>query len=431
MIPSLAGFHSFIRSRTFSALGVRDFRRFFMGQGVSLVGTWLQGAAVSWMVYEKTRSELTLGIVGAASLLPGLFVGLFAGFVADRVPPRPLIMLMQAAQMALAFFLAFLIGTGIDQIWHLVCILALNRVCVTFEMPSRQVFMYELVGREHLGNAIALNSGLFNASRVLGPTLAAFIYALAGPTTCFLINGLSYIAALTAVYSIELPAAHQQRQARGLGGILDGVSYLFQNKRVGLLFLLMNLFGIIGMGYDSMIPAYASGVVQTGIKGYGLLLGCSGMGATCGALLVATVGTGHRRERLLLAGMAIFAIALGASARIPPWIGEHFSHRTSLAVAACGMLGIGLGAVLFYAAAQTIIQNVLPDSLRGRVMAIWLISYSGSVPLGSLWIGRVADSYGIPFAMTTSSTLGLLLALVGLAGWIALRRKSEPARQAT
>src|SRR3954468_2776867 len=178
-----------IRSRTFAALDNPDYRRYYAGQGVSLIGTWLQVAAVKWIVFDKTQSEFMLGVVEAAGLMPGLLVGLVAGVLADRVVPRRMILVMQFGQMSLAFALAFLIGLGVERIWQMALILALSRVCVTFEMPSRQVFLYDLVGREALVNAIALNSGLFNASRVIGPALAGYCLARLGRTACFALNG--------------------------------------------------------------------------------------------------------------------------------------------------------------------------------------------------------------------------------------------------
>lgn len=406
-----------IRFRTFAALHNRNYRRFYLGQGISLIGTWLQGAAVNWIVFEKTQSEVMLGIVGAAGLLPGLFVGLIAGFLADRVVPRRMILLMEVGQMILAFALALLLGLGAVRIWHLVVILMLTRVCVTFEMPCRQVFLYDIIGRADLSNAIALNSGLLNASRVLGPALAGVIYAGLGATACFALNGASYVAAIAAVLAIRLPTRRIPPAAKGLGEVLGGFAYIGSDRKVTILFVLMTFFGIVGMGYDSMIPAYAMRVVGTDVRGYSVLLSSSGAGATFGALLVASLARGDRKERLVLAGLFVFAGSLAAAALLPPAVGQVAVRSARLVTASVCLFGVGFGAVLFYSASQTIIQQVLPDHLRGRVMAIWLIAYSGSVPLGSLWTGRVASGHGVPFAMTVSSCLCVAMALVGVAAW--------------
>ena len=196
-----------VRSPTFAALGQSGFRRFFIGQGISLVGSWLQAAAVRWLVFEQTHSERMLGVVEMAAILPGIFVGLYAGALADRVPPLRMILLMECAEMALAFALTALVGFDVIEIWHMAAILALGRICVTFEVPSRQVLFFELVGREILPNAIALNSGLFNATRVLGPALAGICLTLLGATGCFALNGASFLAAIVAVLTIRLPSA--------------------------------------------------------------------------------------------------------------------------------------------------------------------------------------------------------------------------------
>ena len=192
-----------VRTRTFAALGHPGFRRYYLGQGVSLVGTWLQAAAVRWLVFDQTQSEFMLGVVEVASLMPGLLVGLVAGALADRVAPLRMIVLMECGQMVLAFLLAVLVGLDVVQIWQMAVILALTRICVTFELPSRQVFFYELVGPEILPNAIALNSGLFNATRVLGPALAGVCLTTLGATGYFALNGVSYVAAIAALLSIR------------------------------------------------------------------------------------------------------------------------------------------------------------------------------------------------------------------------------------
>ena len=192
-----------VRTRTFAALAYPDFRRYYLGQGISLVGTWLQAAAVRWLVFDQTQSEFLLGVVEVAALMPGLVVGLVAGAVADRVAPLRMIILMECGQMMLAFLLALLVGLQVVEIWQMAAILALTRICVTFELPSRQVFFYELVGPDTLPNAIALNSGLFNATRVLGPALAGVCLSALGATACFALNGVSYLAAIAALFSIR------------------------------------------------------------------------------------------------------------------------------------------------------------------------------------------------------------------------------------
>jgi len=403
-----------VRSRTFAALDHPGFRRYYLGQGISLIGTWLQSAAVRWLVYDQTHSEFMLGIVEVASLMPGLLVGLFAGALADRVAPVTMLVVMECGQMGLAFVLATLVGLQVVQIWQMAAILALARICVTFELPSRQVFFYELVGPEILSNAIALNSGLFNATRVLGPALAGVCLSTLGSTGCFALNGLSYAAAIAAILSIRLPKRLRPMHAEGFEfkEILGGLSYLRTDRRISAQFTLVAFFGVVGMGYDAMIAAYAQRVVETGVEGYSMLLACSGVGATAGALVIATLSGVRRKERLTIAGMLLFSCFLAAAAVLPLVAGPSWTSAARLSLASLCLLGAGFGAVLFYSSSMMVIQLAVPDRLRGRVMGIWMIVFSGSVPLGALWTGRAAQSWGVAPVMGLSASVCVTAALL-------------------
>jgi MFS family permease len=409
-----------VRSRTFAALDSPGFRRYYIGQGISLVGTWLQAAAVRWLVFDQTGREFMLGIVEVASLMPGLLVGLFAGALADRVVPLTMIVLMECGQMVLAFLLALLVGLDVVPIWQTVIILALARICVTFELPSRQVFFYDLVGPEMLSNAIALNSGLFHATRVVGPALAGVCLTALGATGCFALNGASYLAAILALLSIRLERRPRPQPHAGftLPEILGGLHFLRSDRRLLALFLLVTFFGVTGMGYEAMVPAYTRRVVQTGVEGYSLLLACGGIGATLGALTVASLGVMRRKDRWVIAGMIIFAVFLAAAALLPQWVQPGWGARARLATAATCIVGAGFGAVVFYASAMTLIQLASPDHLRGRVMGIWMIVFSGSVPLGALWTGWAAESWGVGPVMGLSAlgclVTGLLVSASGV-----------------
>jgi MFS family permease len=412
-----------IRSRTFAALTDNpDYRRFYIGQGVSLIGTWLQDAAVSWLVFEMTRSEWWLGIVSAAGVMPGLLVGLFAGALADRVVPRTMILAMQVAQMLLAFTLAALVAWDVVRIGHMIAILALARICVTFEMPSRQVFLYDLVGRSQLMNAIALNSGLFNASRVIGPALAGLFLARFGATAPFVLNGVSFLAAIGALLTIRVRGRPPAPPAKGAAGVLGGVGYLARDRRVAWLFALMAFFGFIGMGYMALVPAFARRVVHTEAIGYSVLLSAGGLGATAGALIVASLGGLERKERLVLAGMGVFAVSLAAAGVLPGVLGGRGPSWGPLPAAALCLCGTGFGAILFYSATQTLIQTAVPDHLRGRIMGVWMLVFSGSVPLGALWAGGLARSRGVASVMVVSAVLCAAAAVgVGMSGVLTQR----------
>jgi MFS family permease len=397
-----------------------------VGQGISLIGTWLQAAAVRWLVFDQTQSEFLLGVLEVAALLPGLLVGLLAGAIADRVTPLKMILLMECGQMLLAFLLAALVGVGDVAIWQMAAILALTRICVTFELPSRQVFFYELVGPETLPNAIALNSGLFNATRVVGPALAGVCLTYLGATGCFALNGLSYLAAIAAVLSIRLerPERTHPHANFTFREVLGGLHYLKDDRRLLAVFLLVTYFGIVGMGYDAMIPAYTRRVVQAGVTGYSLLLACGGIGATFGAIFVASLGRHRRKDRWTNVGMLIFAGFLGAAAFVPTWAGSLGTTAIRLEAAAVCLLGAGFGAVVFYSSAMTIVQLDSPDHLRGRIMGIWMIVFSGSVPLGALWTGKAAALWGVATVMAFSALLCMIVGLLVMASGVLSPKES-------
>jgi MFS family permease len=414
-MPDVASSIAPVRSRTFASLiDSSDYRKFFLGQGISLVGTWLQDAAVSWIVFDMTRSESTLGVVSAAGTLPGLFVGLYAGAVADRVVPKTMILSMQVAQMLCAFALMALVGSGSARIWQMAAILALTRVCVTFEMPSRNVFLYDIVGKASLMNAIALNSGLFNASKVIGPALAGACLAWFGRTACFGLNGLSYLAAIASLLMIHRPHKALPPGDGGRGAWHGGLSYLMTDRALRGHFAGLILFGVVGMGYSALVPAYARQVVRVGPFGYSVLLAGAGLGATLGALALASMGGLRNKSVLVGAGMAIFAVSLAVSGAAPPWLLRHGHPDAALSAATLGMSGAGFGALMFYASTQTLIQTSVPDDLRGRIMGVWMISFSGSVPLGSIASGWMAQRFGVATVMVGSSLICLVVAVASL-----------------
>ncbi|MDR3618117.1 MAG: MFS transporter [Paludisphaera borealis] len=398
----------------FASLAQRDYRLYFMGQGVSLIGTWLQAAAVRWLVYEQTRSEFLLGVVEVANLMPGLLIGLFSGAVSDRVAPRAMIVTMEFGQMACAFLLAALVGLGIVQFWQMVVILALARICVSFELPSRQVFLYDLVGTENLSNAIALNAGLFNATRVIGPALAGVGISVLGAAGCFTVNAVSYLAAIAAVFAIQ-PTVRPDRARGGKGAafhdVLAGLAYLRGEPRLVRHLALMGFFGLMGMGYESMTPAYARRVVGAEVGGYSLILACGGAGATVGALTVARLGHRRHKDRLVVVGLLIFSTFLLAASLYPYWVPPTWPLYSRIAAAACCLLGAGFGAAMFYASTQTLIQLTIPDHLRGRIMGVWMVIFSGTVPLGALWTGRAASIWGVTRVMSVSAVVCIAVGL--------------------
>ncbi len=393
------------RRGTFAALAIRDYRHYYTGQGISLIGTWLQAAAVRWLVYEQTGSADRLGLIEAANLMPGLIVGLFAGAISDRVAPKRMILAMQFGQMACAAILAILVASGTVRFWHMVAVLACTRICVSFELPSRYVFLYDLVGAASLTNAIALNSGLFNATRVLGPALVGVGFAALGAAGCFAINAASHLAAIGTVLAIRVDPKPRGDLGRGaaLGDVLEGLAYLRRDRAVAGRVALMGFFGVAGMGFDAMMPVFAQTVVGVGVGGYSALLASGGAGATAGALTVARLGDGVDKDRMGALGIVGFSLFLLLAALFPGWTSPKWPAAARLACASGCMFGTWLGASFFYSSTQTMVQMVIPPGLRGRIIGIWMVVFSGSVPLGALWTGRASAVWGVTPVMAASA----------------------------
>lgn len=393
------------RRGTFESLGNRNYRLYFFGQGVSLIGTWLQAAAVRWLVYQQTGSADLLGVIEVANLMPGLIVGLFAGAISDRVAPRRMILAMELGQMACATTLATLVATGTIQFWQMVAILATARICVSFELPSRHVFLYELVGQSSLTNAIALNAGMFNATRVVGPALAGVGFATLGAAGCFAVNAVSYLAAIASVLAIRTVPKARGGTGRGaaLGDVLAGLAYLKGQRRISGHLALMGFFGLAGMGYEAMMPVFARTVVGVDVGGYSLLLASGGAGATVGALAVARLGDGVRKGLMIALAMLIFSTFLLIASFFPRWTSPDWPSWLRLACAVPCLFGAWFGASVFYSSTQTLIQMTIPAELRGRIMGVWMVVFSASVPLGALWTGRAASVWGVLPVMTGSA----------------------------
>jgi len=398
----------------FHSLSNRNYRLYFAGQGVSLIGTWLQAAAVRWLVYEQTGSTDRLGVMEVANLMPGLLIGLFAGAISDRVAPRAMILAMQVGQMTCAFALAALVAADAAQFWQMAAILALARVCVSFELPSRHVFLYELVGPGSLTNAIALNSGLFNATRVIGPALAGLGFAVLGAAGCFTLNAVSYLAAIASVLMIRLPRRERSGTSRGaaIGDVLAGLDYLRGERRISSALALMGFFGLMGMGYEAMTPVFARTILGVEVGGYSVLLASGGAGATLGALTVARMGDDVRKDLMIVYGMLCFSAFLLAASLFPLWSSPSWPTSVRLACGIGCLFGAWFGAAFFYSSTQTFIQLAIPSAMRGRIMGVWMVVFSGSVPLGALWTGRAAATWGVCPVMTFSALICLATGLL-------------------
>ena len=385
------------------------YRWFYAGQGASLIGTWSQAAAARWIVYQITNSERAVGIVDAVEILPGVVVGLFAGMVADKVSGRMMLAAMQVGQATLAFLLALMVGAGRVEVWQMALLLAVSQIFVTFEEPSRQVFQRRLVGRSAMGHAIALETGLFNASRVVGPALAGLCLSLLGPASPFAINGISFLAAFLILLWLRTPHGPDQDDSDNAGaesGLAAGFQYVWHDRRVLRIFLLLGFFGVAGLGYTALVPAYAQRLLQSSAGGFSALQVGGGIGSTVGAILVASVAGAKRRDLLVVGGMVLAGLALILAGFAPGVLGP----KLALPVAVGLMFINGLGTIAVFATAQTLIQAAVPDAIRGRVVGLWMIVYSAATPVGSLVAGISAHAIGVVPILVGS---GLLCVIVG------------------
>ncbi len=391
-------------SKTFTALYHRNYRLYFSGQLISLTGTWMQNVAQSWLVYQLTGSPLYLGIVSFSSSVPTLVLSLWAGVIIDRVPKRTLLLLTQTAEMLLAFILAADVFLGWVQAWHIVILALLLGAVTSFDAPARQAFVVEMVGRDDLMNAIALNSAIFNTGRVVGPTLAGITLALVGPAWCFLLNGLSFMAVIIGLWLMQVqPIIAAKRGVSPLVQVREGLGYIWHNQIVRTLMAVVAVSNIFAFGYSALLPAFAKDVLSQGPTGLGLLSASVGIGALTGALALASLADFRRRGLLLTAGNLMFPmmVILFAASRIFP-------------ISMLLLFLAGLGFMVQNATTNTLIQTTVPDELRGRVMSVYMLLFQGFFPFGSLLAGSVAQHFNVPIGAAFGASIALAFGLFWL-----------------
>jgi len=395
----------------FTALRHTNYRLFWFGQLVSLIGTWMQTVAQSWLVLQITGSAVDLGIVTALQMLPVLAVGVFGGVYADRFPKRRLLVTTQTVQMLLAFILGFLVTTGLVQMWHIYVLATLLGLTNALDMPTRQAFVMEIVGREDLMNAVALNSMQFNAARIVGPALAGVSIALIGVAGSFYANGISFlfvIGGLMAMRTDGFFVVEQAPRASLLSSLAEGCRYVARTPVVLMITMLVGILGLFAFNSNVLIPLFAKNVLHAGPQGYGLLMAGMGVGSLLAALLAAFVQ--RARWELLLGGAVGFCVFELAFA---------FSHLFPVSVILLAFAGFAL--ITFFTSANTSIQQRVPDHLRGRVMGVYMTVNVGTMPAGNLATGALAASFGAPVAMAIGSGAALLLAL-GASVWLVANR---------
>lgn len=395
---------------TFRALRHRNYRLFFWGQLVSLIGTWMQQTAMSWFVYEITGSKFLLGAVAAVGSAPMMLFSIWGGALADLYPKRSILVLTQSAQMICAFLLAAGAWAGFARPIFIIVIAALNGVAMGFDMPARQAFTVEMTSREDLLNAISLNSSIVNGARVVGPSVAGVLIGAVGVTMCFFLNGVTFIAVIAGLLMMRLPPFHRPTHLPSAGEhAWNGIVYSVQHQRVRTILLLFLAVGVFGWSYAVLMPAFAKDVLGRGPNGYGLLMSASGTGALAGALIVATWGHVLTPRKLALGGLWLFSVALLV-----------FSLMRNFYAALVFLFIAGFGMLLFFSTSNTVLQTIVPDEMRGRVMGVWALVFGAMIPLGSVEAGAVAHWFGTPFALAFGAIVCALSALVTL---VVIRRR--------
>ncbi len=372
---------------TFRALRHRNYRLFFWGQLVSLIGTWMQQTAMSWFVYEITNSKFLLGVVSAVGSAPMVLSSVWGGTLADLHPKRSILVATQSAQLVCAFLLATGVWLGFATPSFIIIVAALNGIAMGFDMPARQAFTVEMTNREDLLNAISLNSSIVNGARVVGPSVAGLMIGAVGVAMCFFLNGLSFIAVIAGLLMMRLPPFEPKVHVASAGEhAWNGLMYSIKHPRVRMILVLFLAVGVFGWSYAVLMPAFARDVLGRGANGYGILMSASGLGALVGALMVATYGHLFTPRRLALGGVWLFSAALFA---------VSFTKNFVLALALLFVGGFGM--LLFFSTSNTVLQTIVPDEMRGRVMGVWSLVFGAMIPLGSLEAGAVAHLAGHTF----------------------------------
>jgi hypothetical protein len=404
-------------SRGFAALRHRNYKLFWWGQLISLIGTWMQSTAQAWLVLQLTGSAADLGIVTALQSLPVLGGGLFGGVVADWMPKRRLIVITQTSQLLLALALGILVSTHLVQMWHIYLLATLLGISNAFDMPARQAFVVEMVGRDDLMNAVALNSMQFNAARVVGPAVAGISIALIGVTGSFYANAASFVAVIVGLLMMrpsELFEVEQAPRDSVIGSLMEGCRYVLRAPVILLITLLVCVLGLFAFNVPVLVPIIARDDLHSGAIGYGGLMAAQGIGALLAALTAAYM---QRVSWKLIIGGALllsgFEVLFG------------LSHVYVLSFVL--LLVAGYGMVTFFTSANTGVQIEAPNALRGRIMGVYMSVNMGSGPIGNLTAGFLAGLYGAAFTMTATAAAAFAL-ILGVAGFIYGRRASPAYR---
>jgi MFS family permease len=379
----------------------RNYQLFFSGQLISLIGTWMDTVAESWLVYKLTHSAVLLGVTAFASQIPVFALALFGGVIADSRDRRKVLIATQSASMVLAFILAGLTLSGVVTVHAVIIIAALFGLVNAIDIPTRQAFVVDMVAREDLMNAIALNSSMFNAARIVGPAVAGILVAAIGEGWCFFANAVSYIAVITGLLLMRTePRQRKSEQATALEQIKQGIAFVRTAKPIAALLTLLGIVSLFGMSYSVLMPIFADQILHAGPKGLGTLMGFSGVGALCGALTLLMKKELKGLGRWIMLACGGFGVSIMA-----------FSQTHNLRFGSLFLVLAGFCMMLQMSSSNTLVQSMSPDALRGRVMALYSMMFMGMAPLGSLLAGTVANHLGAPMTVALGGSACVLAAV--------------------
>jgi MFS family permease len=379
----------------------RNYRLFFFGQLISLVGTWMQSVAQQWLVYRLTHSPALLGWVGFAGQIPIFFLATFGGVLADRRNRLHILVGTQSASMLLAAILAILTLTHSIQIWHIFVLATLLGAVNAVDIPTRQTFVADLVSRDDLPNAIALNSSMVNGARIVGPAVAGLVVASIGEGWCFFANAVSYLAVIAGLLMMNVKYMPVAKTASAFRHVVEGYRYVASTAPVRVLLVMLGIVSLVAMPYTILMPVFADEILHGGASALGMLMGSSGFGALTGALLLA------RRQRLRGLGKWVAAAtsAFGVSLIL-------FSQSRNFSLSMLFLYPAGFFLMTQMAASNTLIQSMVPDRLRGRVMAVYSMMFMGMAPLGALLAGSLARTLSAPTVVALSGSIGVVVGIL-------------------
>lgn len=399
------------------ALGSRNYRLFFTGQAISLIGTWITQVATIWLVYDLTNSEFLLGIVGFSSQIPSFVIAPFGGILVDRWNRHRILIVTQVLAMIQSLTLAALALTGIIDIWHIILLSLFQGFINGVDSPTRQALVTEMIEKkEYLGNAIALNSSMFNGARLVGPAIAGLLIATVGSGVCFLIDGLSYIAVISSLLAMKIKPREVAVQTTNLWQRLkEGFIYAFGFPPIRAILVLLALFSLVGMPYTVLLPVFATKVFQGGAETLGFLMAASGVGALMGGIYLSARQSVIGLGKILAFSPAIFGIGL-----------VIFSQSRLLWLSLLMLFLVGIGGILQIASSNTILQTLVEEDKRGRLMSLYVMAFLGTLPFGNLLAGALAVRIGAPTTILIGGICCIFCSLFFAQKLPELRRLARP-----